>query len=164
MIPAQFEVKMIPRSLNFSTLEIDLYILVYQQRKAYLKNGYDYANLDLFKNNSVSKLHCEMASRSFCISCESFRDETACVIVYSYRTPIHVQDNIVFHTRMGWPICVWDVPYAYGPTSLTWPDPSFAQGCYCFQYKHPTQKGLEEFTVLTRSRANRFCWALIDCT
>lgn len=36
--------------------------------------------------------------------------------MYSYRTPIRVWGNVMSHTRMGYPIRVWDVRYAYGPT------------------------------------------------
>ena len=36
--------------------------------------------------------------------------------MYSYRTPIRVWGNVMSHTRMGCPIRVWDVRYAYGPT------------------------------------------------
>ena len=55
------------------------------------------------------------------------------------------------------------IPYAYGCTicvyaygmyhtrSLAWPDPIFAQGVYRLQYKHPHEKGLEQFTESTGS-------------
>ena len=59
-----------PRSLIFTTLDIVLLLILYSGKS--IKEGLDqkqiWANFDSLKNNSVSELHCEMLSRSLCIS------------------------------------------------------------------------------------------------
>ena len=38
------------------------------------------------------------------------------------------------------------------------------KGVIAFSIGALFEKGLGEFTVLTRTEANRLCWALIECT